>query len=150
MTRERKRDSIEQLRAERLAALGRVPREVFALLSQSPTPLKAYELLWRLQAERGRPAPPSTIYRALTVLAEAGLVHRIESLGAFVVCTRMHEEHEPMFLICESCRRAFELNAKPSTLELGQAVAAASFRPTRFNFIVGGVCRECDRTPPRK
>lgn len=34
----------------RLATLGRVPREVFDLLAQSATPLKAYELLWRLQA----------------------------------------------------------------------------------------------------
>src|SRR5258706_15121539 len=59
--------------AERLGALGRVPREVFALLADSKTPLKAYELLWRLQAKNGRRAPPTTLYLALATLLEGGL-----------------------------------------------------------------------------
>src|SRR6185295_19742059 len=97
-----------QDRARKLEALGRVPREVFDLLAASPTPLKAYELLWRLQEKRGRRAPPSTIYRAVSVLIDQGLVHKIESRNAFIVCSAADSAHDPIFLVCERCNAAFE------------------------------------------
>lgn len=132
-------------RAQRLAALGRVPREVFELLAESETPLKAYELLWRLQAMRGRPAPPTTIYRATAALIEAGLVHRIASLGAFVVCTGSDGEHQPLFLICDACRRATEINAAATKRLVAEALEPSGFRATDLNFIVRGLCRACQK-----
>src|SRR5690348_8679836 len=94
-----------------LASLPRVPREVFALLDAAKTPLRAYELLWRLQSERGRPTPPPTIYRALKVLVDAGLVHRVGAIGVYVPCSRVDEKHEPAFTVCDQCGAISELDA---------------------------------------
>jgi Fur family zinc uptake transcriptional regulator len=133
-----------QDRARKLEALGRVPREVYDLLAASPTPLKAYELLWRLQEQRGRRAPPSTIYRAVAVLMEAGLVHKIESLNAFVICT-IEPDHHPVFLICEQCHRATEIDALAWRQEVVTHVQRAHFRAQHLNFVVRGVCSECQK-----
>ena len=129
--------------AQRLEALGRVPREVFGLLADSKTPLKAYELLWRLQAKRGRRAPPTTIYRALATLIEAGLAHRIESLGAFVVCATPNTSHDPIFLLCEQCGEALETNLGSMAQSVTKHVERAGFQVRRLNFIVRGRCSIC-------
>jgi Fur family zinc uptake transcriptional regulator len=132
-----------QDQAQRLAALGRVPREVFALLADSTTPLKAYELLWRLQANRGRRAPPTTIYRALATLIEAGLVHRIESLGAFIVCAMPDTSHDPIFLLCEQCGSALETNVGSIAQSVTEHVEGVGFQVRRLNCIVRGRCSIC-------
>lgn len=129
--------------AQRLATLGRVPREVFALLAEAEKPLKAYELLWRLQAKRGQSAPPSTIYRAVSVLVDAGLAHRIESLSAFVICRGSHGAREPIFLVCESCGKAAEIDPGETAQMVTAHIERTGFRVRRLNFVVRGVCSAC-------
>ena len=53
-------------------------------LAQSQ-PIGAYALLDEIKLEHKSAAPP-TVYRALDFLMEHGLVHRIQSLNAFVGC----------------------------------------------------------------
>jgi Fur family zinc uptake transcriptional regulator len=130
-------------RAQRLAALGRVPREVYELLSRSPTPLKAYDMLWRLQAERGRSAPPSTVYRAVAILIEAGLVHRIDALSAYVVCALPDFAHEPAFLVCDKCGAAAEIDATATHARLAQALAKSGSDAHTIRFTLRGVCAAC-------
>lgn len=132
-----------QDRARKLEALGRVPREVFELLAASATPLKAYELLWRLQERRGRRAPPSTIYRAVSVLIDQGLVHKIESRNAFVVCTAPDHPHDPIFLVCERCSTAVETDGTAVMESVKARVKDAGFHARHLNFIVSGVCSNC-------
>jgi Fur family zinc uptake transcriptional regulator len=129
--------------AQRLAALGRVPREVLDVLTAAETPLKAYALLWRLQAQRGRQTPPSTVYRALSALIDAGLVHRIESLAAYTPCAGPGVAHDPVFLICERCAQVREVDLGPTREHVETRVAAAGFRVRRLNFIVHGLCAAC-------
>jgi Fur family zinc uptake transcriptional regulator len=132
-----------QDRARKLEALGRVPREVYDLLAASATPLKAYELLWRLQEKRGRRAPPSTIYRAVSVLIDQGLVHKIESRNAFVVCTAPDHAHDPIFLVCERCQMVLETDGSAAMEGVKSRVREADFRPRHLNFIVSGMCSIC-------
>ena len=132
-----------QDRARKLEALGRVPREVYDLLTASETPLKAYELLWRLQEKRGRRAPPSTIYRAVSVLIDQGLVHKIESRNAFVVCTAPDQPHDPIFLVCEQCQSALETDGSAILESVKARLKDAKFHPRHLNFIVSGLCRNC-------
>ena len=60
-------------------------RRVLELVWSSHGPVGAYELLDELRAERRGAAPP-TVYRALDFLMGNGLIHRIESLNAYVGC----------------------------------------------------------------
>ena len=49
------------------------------------------------------------MYRALDFLLQNGLVHRIESLNAYVGCGEPGEGHSGQFLICRTCHRVAEL-----------------------------------------
>jgi Fur family zinc uptake transcriptional regulator len=130
-------------RVDRLAKVGRVQREVFDLLLQSATPMKAYELLWRLQAARGRSAPPSTVYRALALLIEAGLIHRIDGMGAYMVCTGPDGPHDAAFLVCERCGDAIEVNAQVTRGQIEALLRQEGFRPRQLSFTLHGVCARC-------
>ena len=130
-------------RARRLAALGRVPREVFELLAASDIPLKAYDLLWRLQNQRAQSAPPTTVYRAVAILLQAGLIHKIEGPGSYVVCTGPEEDHEPVFLLCEQCHKAVETIAAATEKQIDTAIADAGFHAHRRDLVIRGICQMC-------
>ena len=57
---------------------------VMGALSQAKGPLSAYTILDELRDDGFR--APLQVYRALEKLVELGLVHRLESLNAFVAC----------------------------------------------------------------
>lgn len=57
---------------------------VYAALRRAQSPLSAYALLARLR-EQGFNAP-TQVYRALDRLLEQGIVHRLESMNAYVSC----------------------------------------------------------------
>ncbi|MBX9617194.1 MAG: transcriptional repressor, partial [Caulobacteraceae bacterium] len=67
-------------------------RDVLSLLLASDHPLAAYDLIEQMQGLRGQTHPP-TVYRALEFLEQIGLVHRISSRKAYVVCTRQTHRH---------------------------------------------------------
>lgn len=89
-------------RGERLTAMR---RRVLGLILAAPQPVKAYDLLLDM-GEDGRPAKPPTAYRALDFLSRLGLIHRIETLNAYVPCLDDHDDHDcagPELYICEAC-----------------------------------------------
>ena len=64
---------------------------VLELVWDSHRPIGAYAILERLKSD-GRSAAPPTVYRALDFLMGVGLVHRIESLNAYVGCAHPGDE----------------------------------------------------------
>ncbi|HEY1413668.1 MAG TPA: transcriptional repressor, partial [Rhodopila sp.] len=60
-------------------------RQVLGLILNREAPTGAYDLLDQLRSTRHGAAPP-TVYRALEFLQEQGLVHKLQSLSAFVGC----------------------------------------------------------------
>src|SRR5688572_3022988 len=105
--------------AVRGARLTEQRRQVLDLIWRSHAPVGAYTLLDRLR-EAGVRAQPPTVYRALEFLAENGLIHRIESLNAYVGCAVPSESHVGQFLICTGCHSAAELDDS----DIGTAIAA--------------------------
>ena len=63
---------------------------VLNALKSGDTPMTAYEILGLERVRAAGLKAPLTIYRALDKLIKAGLVHRIETINAFVAC-----EHRP-------------------------------------------------------
>jgi len=92
------------------ARLTPIRQRVLELVWQSHKPVGAYDLLPLLAAEGFNSAPP-TVYRALDFLLELGLVHRINSLNAFVGCTHPGDQHPNCFFVCTQCGEAQELLA---------------------------------------
>ena len=88
------------------------------------------------------PAKPPTIYRSLDFLAVLGLVHRIESLNAFVACGGQHQSHSAQFLICDCCGRIDELDLGSSDA-VAAAAAHQGFQIDRVVLEAHGRCRDC-------
>ena len=127
-------------RGLRLTALR---RRVLELVWQQHNPVRAYDLLDRLRDERRSAAPP-TVYRALEFLLETGLIHRIESLNAYVGCPEPHQAHAAQFLICRGCSAVGELD-DPEIAELVlHRTRAMGFSADRQTIEVMGLCPSCD------
>lgn len=135
-------DTAERLCAGRGARLTRLRRRVLELVWSSHAPVGAYELLRRLAGEHGRAAPP-TVYRALEFLRAHGLIHRIESLNAFVGCPDPTTNHAGQFLICRDCGAAAELDDPRIEQALARRAAELGFAVERGTVELSGLCPGC-------
>jgi Fur family transcriptional regulator, zinc uptake regulator len=131
-------DSLCQQSQQRFTA---IRRRVLELVWRQHKPIGAYEVLELLQQD-GRTAPP-TVYRALDFLQQAGLVHRIASLNAYVGCARPGEPHDGQFLICESCKSLAELDVPTITSAIEASAADSGFEPRRHTVEILGLCPNC-------
>ena len=127
---------------ERGVRLTQQRRKVLELVCASDRPLGAYEILDRLRETLDNPAPP-TAYRALEFLLEQGLVHKLETLHAYVGCSHPDHPHASQFLICTACGDVTEIADEAVSDSLGQAAAATGFRPSHRVVEVTGTCAEC-------
>ncbi len=117
-------------------------RRVFEILSDLGRPAGAYEVLDHLRRAVPGAAPP-TVYRALEFLLAQGLVHRLESLNAYVSCHHPGAPHRSQFLICRACGEVRELEDGAVDLSLGALLAAEGFTPERRIVEVTGRCARC-------
>ncbi len=132
----------EALCAQQGARLTRLRRRVLELVWTSHAPVGAYELLGRLSHEHGR-ATPATVYRALEFLRDLGLVHRIESLNAFVGCPAPDRDHSGQFLICRECGVAAEMQDQAVERAIAEQAAACGFAIEGKTIEVRGLCPAC-------
>ncbi|NCA69156.1 MAG: transcriptional repressor [Sphingobacteriia bacterium] len=122
-------------------------RRVLEILCASARPLGAYDILDAMR-EGPRGLAPPTVYRALDFLLEQGLVHKIESLHAFVGCHHPEHPHASQFLICDTCGTVTEIENEGITRSLGSAASASGFRPARPVVEVIGICSGCAKSDP--
>lgn len=132
-----------ELCARRNLRLTELRRRVLELVWGGHQPMGAYDILEELRSERRRAQPP-TVYRALEFLMENGLVHRIESLNAFVGCGEPGQPHGGQFLICRRCRAVAEMDDPEIASVLSRNAARAGFRVARQTVELDGLCSECD------
>jgi len=134
----------ETLCRRRGARLTAQRRRVLELVWQSHTPVGAYDLLERLSAESGggRVAPP-TVYRALEFLLAHGLIHRVESLNAYIGCARPDARHAGHFLICRNCHAAAELQDPRIETALRKGAAELGFHVETETVELRGLCPGC-------
>jgi Fur family transcriptional regulator, zinc uptake regulator len=132
----------ERLCARRGARLTALRKRVLALVWTSHSPVGAYDLLERLTEAHGRTAPP-TVYRALEFLLKQGLVHRIESLNAFVGCPEPSQSHSGQFLICRDCGTAAEMQDHTIDRAISTQAAACGFAVEGKTVEVRGLCPAC-------
>lgn len=119
-----------------------VRRRVLALIWRSHEAVKAYDLLEQLKAYDPS-AKPTTVYRALDFLREQGLIHRVESLNAFIGCSDVEHEHELFLLICDRCHRVEERPAIGVMEAIAGEIGAAKFAPRHKALEVHGLCAAC-------
>lgn len=124
-------------------------RTVLDLLHKQDKPLSAYDILDKLRA-KGIKAPP-TVYRALDALVQRGLVHRIESLNAFVAChdhaDASHTKHIARFFVCRICGVVEEIHDQGLSTLIAGLGAKLAFHIEREILELIGLCHKCrDKT----
>lgn len=137
----------EQLCRDRNLRFTATRRRVLELVWDSHKPIGAYDILETLGRESRAAAPP-TVYRALEFLIEAGLVHRLDSLNAFVGCPDPLQRHAGQFLICTRCRTVTELSDPEIHALIARKAAADGFEAERQMLEIEGLCNLC-RTAPQ-
>ncbi len=118
-------------------------KNVLALLKKSKTPLTAYDILGKLQ--KAGVKAPQTVYRALDALLERGLIHRIQSLGAFVACHNDEQDHGTQFAVCRKCNKVLEIHNHSICKSIKEIGANIKFTIEREMLELIGVCEECER-----
>lgn len=116
---------------------------VMGALTRSEGPLSAYTILDRLRDNGFR--APLQVYRALDKLVEFGLVHRLESLNAFVACSHpgCDGDETIAFMICENCGQVNEISDDPLAKRLKQLAGEASFALKKTTIELRGICKAC-------
>ena len=132
----------ERLCAARGVRLTPLRRRVLELVQSRTEAVKAYDLLAQLSTEDHAVKPP-TVYRALDFLLEQGLIHRVDSLNAFVGCNHPDQPHAAHLLLCERCGRVQELHDASMDAVIHQAVAATGFVARHARLEVQGLCAAC-------
>jgi Fur family zinc uptake transcriptional regulator len=122
-------------------------RRVLELVWTSHGPVRAYDVLDALRSERRGAAPP-TVYRALDFLMEHGLIHRIESLNAYVGCGSPDGRHGGQFLICRECRAVAELDDDAIARSVAKRARTMGFVVEQQTVEVIGLCPRCARLRP--
>ena len=136
----------EHLCQERGARFTPIRRKVLELIWERHESTKAYDLLEALK-DFDPGAKPATVYRALDFLMEQGLIHRVETLNAFIGCRQPEVRHDLLFLICLTCHNVEERTAPGIVHAVAEEVTAAEFEPKVQTFEVLGQCKDCRTSP---
>jgi Fur family zinc uptake transcriptional regulator len=132
-------DALCRQRGARLTAMR---RRVLELIWDSHKAVKAYDLLDRL-SDSQKPVRPPTVYRALEFLMAHGLVHRVDSLNAFVGCSGADAHHNAQFLICQECGEVSEMDGAAIAKAVAGQAEQAGFTVHRQTVELHGVCPRC-------
>lgn len=132
----------EHLCVVRGVQLTPIRHQVLELIWESHKAVKAYELLDRIKPLQPA-AKPATIYRALDFLIEQGLIHRVESLNAFIGCSCSGYQHEQLLLICKNCQEVEERPAGDVMNALAREIKQAHFIVHSKAIEVHGICAKC-------
>ena len=116
--------------------------KILSALRQQSEPQSAYALLRLLRVERPRLAPPS-VYRALATLTEQGLVHRLESMKAYVACQRGDHPDGCILAICDECGAVEEHVSRSLIDDVSAETGKSGFAATRHVIEIHGCCGSC-------
>ena len=116
---------------------------VLNVLLQAGLPLSAYSILEKLR-KHGFKAPLQ-VYRALEQLIGLGLVHRLESLNAFIACSHMscQTSGATAFVICDRCETVQEICDDSVSGFLASITKKTKMKASKSNIELHGLCNDC-------
>ena len=132
----------EQFCRQRGLKLTPLRYRVLELVWKTHEPVKAYDILQILQSEKKGAAPP-TVYRALDFLIEEGLVHKIDSMNAYVGCMHPDTHSDCFFMICLECGTAEECCNDDLAASIMKATRQYRFTPRTTTLEITGTCMQC-------
>ena len=122
-----------------------IRRRVLELVWQRHAPIGAYEILGQL-AHDGRNAAPPTVYRALDFLMAEGLIHRVETLNAYMGCSKPGIAHDSVFLICVECGTTVESQDPGTRAHFNDVAEKNGYDVNHVCAEIMGWCNRCATT----
>jgi len=132
----------ERICNERGTRFTNLRKQILLMIWQGHKAAKAYDLLDQLAKEGGSAKPP-TVYRALDFLMQEGLVHKIESLNAYVGCAHPGDLHISQFLICDECEDVREVTTDDLLQSVNTVAQQSNFTINRQTLELHGLCEVC-------
>lgn len=134
--------ALRRLRAEGHRA-GGARSAVIALLAAEGGCLEAEEVSERLRGE-GRKVGTASVYRALNLLSELGLLHRLALAGSparfeLVLPDGEHHHH----IVCDSCGRTEPFSDERLEAAIGAVSERTSFEVLAHDITLHGTCGAC-------
>jgi Fur family zinc uptake transcriptional regulator len=124
--------------------LTRIRHRVLEIIWRGHEPVKAYDILDELSRNGKKTAPP-TVYRALDFLVGAGLVHRVETLNAFVGCPHKEGDHSAQLLICSECGTTAEIDDPRIRSVVAESGERHGFNVRPQTLEIRGLCPDCQK-----
>ena len=138
-------------RADHDHDLTRNQKLVLTALRSGEGPQSAYALLDLVRPEGIK--APLQVYRALDRLLELGLVHKLESINAYMTCAHCHDDghHDhhhhahgvAAFAICDTCGQVREFSDAEIDARLQSWTEQTGFKPSRTTIELRGLCARC-------
>lgn len=119
--------------------------QVYHALLMVNKPVTAYELLDIVADKYERSTKPASIYRSLDALMDLGVVAKIESANAYIVCQNPECTHQHIFLICDQCGHIDEIADHGISSQLMKDATERGFTAKRQILELHGECRTCQR-----
>jgi Fur family ferric uptake transcriptional regulator len=121
---------------------GGARERVIELLAAQPCALSAVEIEATLKA-RGRPTGRASIYRTLELLAEHGLVERVE-VGDGQMRFERAGEHHHHHLVCERCGRLVAFDDPGLERAIDGLSDRLGVRVSSHDVLLRGACQRCE------
>ena len=85
------------------------------------------------------------VYRALYKLVEFGLVHRIDSMNAFLACRHdgCETKSSATFMICDDCGHVSELSDDKLAKRVSELSQNKKFSLGKTTIELRGICSDC-------
>ncbi len=118
-------------------------KNVLYILWCAQKPLKAYEILDNLLKIKLNATPP-TVYRALIFFLASGVVHKIESIQSYTLCSEP-EKHLPseVLMVCNDCHQVVEVYDADVRHLIAQLAAHHHFQLKQDAIELKGICKRC-------
>ncbi|MEZ5917480.1 MAG: transcriptional repressor [Parvularculaceae bacterium] len=84
-----------------------------------------------------------TVYRALEGLESKGFIHKLEGLNSFVVCNHEGPHEVEVFLVCEKCASAEEIEIEGVEVCVTPVLKRAGFSMKTARLEIRGHCPSC-------
>lgn len=124
-------------------SLTRNQKLVLDAVEAAAAPQSAYDILNSLRPHGVK--APLQVYRALDHLVKQGLVHKLESLSAFVACQHPSDEGHAatVFMICDSCGTVRERTNACISGDLKNLARGDGFQVAHTSIELHGHCGKC-------
>ena len=133
----------ETPKESKLTGVSPKTRKVFEFIESSKSPLGAYDLLNDQNLRTIGFKAPTQIYRALKQLLDLRLIHKVESLNAFVACCKEHEKGPSILAICDNCGQVQDIPAEDLAAQVEREVGKKFPGLKELNIELKGVCEAC-------